>query len=196
MRWAPLQTNPERFGIDAAEHDSSYDMVFSKRYRDETGFDLDDFCYLFERSYENAPALRRTYDRIQEGVAYWRKARAGSWLFSEEDESGLTIRDKRTEEEKVYRLDPDAAKVLKSCWGVTSVAKLEQTYPHIGDLVGVLRRLEGLGLVFLDESRVVSLVVDRNGESTFKVAFKGLAVALPEPVPYRDAPSGAMLGAQ
>ena len=59
-------------------------------------------------SFENAPALQSTYDRIQEAVAYWRKTRAGSWLFSEEDENGLTIHDKRDAALRFYLMVGDA----------------------------------------------------------------------------------------
>jgi hypothetical protein len=184
MRWAPLQTNPEHFGIDAAEHDLSYDMIFSKSYCDKTGFDLDDLCYLFERNFENAPALQRTYDRIQEAVAYWREVCSSSWLFSEEDESGLIIHDKRIADEKVYRLEADAAKVLKGCEGVTSVGMLEAAHPYIDDLADILDRLQVLGLIFRDELRIVSLVVHGNGLSGVPshTPTRVSERAMPEPV--------------
>lgn len=159
LRWAPLQTNPEEFGIDAAEHEHSYDMIFSKEFLKRTGFELDDFCYLFDRPFENAPALCRIYERIQVDVERWRSVAKRTWLYATDDGEHLTIRDKRGEEEKRYRLDAEASRVLSSCTGIKSFAALERAHPHIPDLTRVLKELEDRGLIFVDESRIVSLLV-------------------------------------
>ena len=103
LRWAPLQTSPEQFGIEPAEHEYSYEMVFSKKFIDATGFELDDFCYLFERPFENAPALRKTYARIQMSVENWRSVSKKAWLYAVNDGDGLVIHDKRGENENKYR---------------------------------------------------------------------------------------------
>ncbi len=58
-RFAPLQTNPERFGISCASYEPSYDIIFSAAFLTKTNFDLNDYCYYFERTYENSPVRQR-----------------------------------------------------------------------------------------------------------------------------------------
>jgi hypothetical protein len=164
LRWAPLQANPEKFGIGSAAHEYSYEMVFSKQFLNETGFELDDFCYLFERPFENAPALDKVYHRIQALVERWRGVSNTSWLYAVNEGDNLVICDKRAEDEITYRLGSVASKILASCGRIKSYDLLAQACPDIHNLADILSELEERGLIFVDETRIVSLLVNQQNE--------------------------------
>ncbi|HEY0641530.1 MAG TPA: hypothetical protein VGD67_28200 [Pseudonocardiaceae bacterium] len=73
-RYAPLQLSPARFGIPSASYDPSYDLLFSERYLDRSGFDLGAYCYYFARPFENSVRLSSIYRRIDALVDHWRAA--------------------------------------------------------------------------------------------------------------------------
>lgn len=55
-RYAPMHTDPSRFGITPPlRADGRYHMIFSDDFRAETGFSLDQYCYVFERRYPIPP---------------------------------------------------------------------------------------------------------------------------------------------
>jgi ribosomal peptide maturation radical SAM protein 1 len=70
-RYAPLQVDPDRFGIARAPYEPSYDLIFSPEYLAETGFDLGEYCYYFARPFQNSVRLQRLYQRIDALVDRW-----------------------------------------------------------------------------------------------------------------------------
>jgi len=161
-RYAPLQTQPQDFGIERATAEPVYDLVFSREYLECTGFDIEDFCYFFERPFENAPRLQRIYDEIDELMRVWHaRVAKQAWLYREGPggDEGLTIRDGRLEPEKIYRLGPSQSKILAQCERPTSLQILQDANSLLLDVNGVVAELEDLGLLFRDGERLVSLVM-------------------------------------
>ena len=163
-RYAPLQTQPERWGLPPAEPEECYELLFSRSYLARTGFDLADFSYYFGRSFENAPGLQRQYARIGRTVAVWREPRnaQSAWLYQAPDADGLAVKDRRAGEEVTHRLDAAEAEVLLTCadptsWRALREAPLRQARPE--RVAAVLEALDERGLIFRDEERIVSLVV-------------------------------------
>jgi len=164
-RYAPLQSQPERWGLPPPEPEDCYELLFSRPYLASSGFDLTDFCYYFERSFENAPGLQRQYDRIGRAVAAWREQwnAQRAWLYHEApDVEGLAVKDQRVGEEACHRLDAAETEVLLTLAEPTSChalreAPLRQARPE--RLARILEALDERGLIFRDEERVVSLVV-------------------------------------
>jgi ribosomal peptide maturation radical SAM protein 1 len=163
-RFAPLHMQPARFGIDAADPEPCYDLIFSRQYLERTGFDMRDFCYYFERPFENAPRLQRIYEQLNATGAAWREvnSRGAAWLYAKDDGDGLVIHDRRLfEHEKVYRLAPSLSRVLLQCARPISLRALQETNPSLPEVDGLVTELDQRGLLFRDESRLVSLVLDR-----------------------------------
>ena len=164
-RYAPLQTQPERWGLPPPEPEDCYELLFSRSYLARSGFDLGDFCYYFARSFENAPGLQRQYDRIGRTVAMWREQwnAQRAWLYYEApDVEGLTVEDQRGGEEVCHRLGAAESEVLLACAEPTSIhalreAPLRQARPE--RVARILEALDERGLIFRDEERVVSVVV-------------------------------------
>lgn len=168
-RYAPLQRRPEAFGIARARADECYELVFSKTYVERCGFDFEDYCYNFERTFENSVQLQRTYDKIDDSVNIWRSLQASkqTWLYQDHatDAGCLTVRDKRGLDEMVHYLDEPIAEVLLACAQPVSLDSLRNGCLR---LVGpekiekAIDELDALGLVFREERRVVSLVLSKS----------------------------------
>jgi ribosomal peptide maturation radical SAM protein 1 len=164
-RYAPLHTQPGRFGLPPPEPEDCYDLLFSRSYLERTGFAIADFCYYFERSFENAPALHRLYDRIGRTVVAWREHwnAQDAWLYHEApDTDGLTVRDRRGADEALHRLGAAEAEVLLACADPVPLRALREAPMRTAAasrLPDLLDALDERGLIFRDEERIVSLVL-------------------------------------
>ena len=165
-RWAPLQARPEAFGIERAHAGQAYDVVFSQQYMERTGFDVDDYCYYYERTFENSGRLQKLYEQIDEIVAVWRAPGKPNqaWLYQDGpgDSDGITVRDRRGPEETVHRLDAPTAGVLHACTRPVSLRELcEAGLPGVtpDTVENVVGALDALGLIFREGPRLVSLVL-------------------------------------
>lgn len=164
-RYAPLQASPERFAVEPGRFEYSYELVFSREYLRRTGFDLDDYCYYFERTFVNSTHLQRLYARIEKTVDGWRALAAAkkAWLYEDSSlgDEGTWVRDRRGSEEVLHQLDEIQTRVLRACAAPTSYKRLEDEAR-----LGVDRRrislaieeLEAVGLLYREESRVLSLL--------------------------------------
>ena len=165
-RWAPLQTTPERFGIEAAPPEENYDLLFSRQYLEQTGFEIDKFCYYFEHTFENSPRLSRVYEQLFDYVTEWRTrfASRDAWLYHDGpgDARGIRIRDRRGSEEKVHTLDWGAAEILRAGRQPVSVGELcAAGVPGISSnaIEAIVGELDELGLIFMEGARFVSLAM-------------------------------------
>src|SRR5215831_3812213 len=102
-RYAPLQANPARFGIATPiVADDAYQMVFSRAFREVTGFHLDDYAYVFETPYEFKPDCAPLYDFLVYQIASWieTQAKREVRLSYEYTEAGVLYRDSRFDSEE------------------------------------------------------------------------------------------------
>lgn len=170
-RYAPLHTNPQRFDIAPAYHDPSYELIFSQEFLSAQGFDLDDFCYYFERSFENSPRLNHLYREIDRLVDEWKRVQTQRqvYLWYEAKAGGLEIFDSRFESPVVSQLDQMEAYVYQAASEPISVEKLWQRCTGLlerGALDEILQRLDRLGLLFRDNEQLVGLALPRKVYAT------------------------------
>ncbi|MEP6757373.1 MAG: RiPP maturation radical SAM C-methyltransferase [Chthonomonadales bacterium] len=160
-RFAPLEQSPERFGITRGGPAPSYALIFSRDFIRDTGFDMNDFCYYFERTFSNAPSLEKAYSRLNRVVERWRVAQQDktSWLYRETLDGETIVHDKRGETEQVYTLTSDQVKLLERCESPINMRDLSATCMDLNDLESRLAELKNLGLIFTDEARVLSLLL-------------------------------------
>lgn len=163
-RFAPLQTRPAVYGIERGGPEPCYDLIFSAEYLERTGFDLDHYCYYFERTFHSSVRLQRLYDQIDDIVLEWKlRLIHPSWLYVEStNASGTRIRDKRTEQEIIHEIDPLTARVLEACSTPVILAKLQETAGAdltVAQVETAIHSLDKLGLIFCEEGRAVSLVL-------------------------------------
>ena len=73
-RFAPLQTTPERFGLQPAGKHKIYDVLLSEDYMQETGLRLERMCYLFDSPWEIDSEIRALYSVVDGQVDHWKTA--------------------------------------------------------------------------------------------------------------------------
>ena len=93
-------------------YEPSYDLIFSENILEESDFDLKDFCYYFDRTFENSQHLNRLYREIDRLVDVWKSERVRREvnLWYEEEPDGLRI-DSRPEPSTVMHFNTIEAKV-------------------------------------------------------------------------------------
>ncbi|HWR40079.1 MAG TPA: RiPP maturation radical SAM C-methyltransferase [Patescibacteria group bacterium] len=161
-RFSPMQTKPERFGIGCASASESYDMIFSRTYLRNSNFQLSDYCYYYQRPFENSFQLERIYADIGKLVMAWQRnaEEKKNWLYYEEKGSaGMVIHDRRREEKELV-LDDLAAGLLKACAKPSLIPQLPangetEAGPEVRDCIA---RLDELGLIFREGDWILSLV--------------------------------------
>jgi len=163
-RYAPLQTDPQSFGIEIPHYEPSYELIFSEDYLRKTEFNLDDYCYYFDRTFENSRQLKWLYERIDELVDTWKAEQLQRDIYLKYTHmgNGVEIRDSRSLPEKRIYLDEPAAQILLACEEQTSLKALfSRTNMNFGaeKIQEILFYLEEEGLIFREEDGIVSLVL-------------------------------------
>jgi ribosomal peptide maturation radical SAM protein 1 len=171
-RWAPLAMEPNLFGIESGSPEAHYDMLFSQTYLETSGFDIEAFCYYYERSFDHSIRLHQLYDQIVDRVTDWRaqNTQQTAWLYQKGADSrdGAIIHDRRgPAEEIVHYLDAAQAAVLAAARQPTSLAKISSLEMEVqtSRLERAIDELDELGLLFREDTRLISLVLpDPEGE--------------------------------
>ncbi len=118
-RFAPLQTSPQRFGVTALpRHHDCYDVLLSERFRETHGFNLDNYCYYFQRNFEYPEDLAAVYGVLVDQINHWKtqhQKRAVCLQYVVDDDQLVSVLDSRFGFEKEYRLDAIASKVYLFC---------------------------------------------------------------------------------
>jgi len=151
-RFAPLQADPERFGIRIASHAILYDAIFSPDFLADTGFDLDAYAYYFERTYANSSALRQVYGLLTAQIDYWKTTQAKRTieLAWSTDGEGITFCDSRySEEPTVSTFGARHHAVFRACAGTA------RSIDAIAEMANLTTRDVALVLEELIAARVV-----------------------------------------
>jgi hypothetical protein len=163
-RYAPLQTDPKRFGLPPLHHERSYDLIFSNRFLDQSGFDLDRYCYIFEHPLEPSPRSMRTHREIDEVCDSWNMIytrREVDLLYDLLDDGSMRIHDSRSEPARTYTLNEVEARFLMEAESPQYLAHLRRTFAA-ERFDAILKRLDDLALVFQDDGMVLSLALPRD----------------------------------
>jgi hypothetical protein len=100
-RFAPMQADPERFGItEPIVNARAYDVILARDYRRRIGFDLNKYCYIFQRPYDFNPGCVELYDKLIYQVSHWIELHASREprLSYEFTEAGIGYSDSRYDE--------------------------------------------------------------------------------------------------
>jgi len=165
-RYSPLQATPERFSIPHATYEPSYDLIFSPGFLDEIGFDLNDFCYYFDRPFENSPRLSSLYAEIDDIVDTWKseQARRKVSLSYQECPEGIEIFDSRSDPPIQTRLTPAATSIYRLIGAPISIETLHRRCRELmedAEFDRSLEQLDQLGLIFQDRGKVIGLALPK-----------------------------------
>lgn len=172
-RFAPLQADPERFGILVAPHAILYDAIFSPGFLADTGFDLDAYAYYFERTYSSSPALGRVYGLLSAQIEHWKstQARRTVELTWSADDEGITFYDSRySEESAVSTFGARHHAVYHACAGtarsIEAIAELASLRTQ--DMIPVLEELVAARFVLLEGRMCLGLAISPTNVSDEK----------------------------
>jgi ribosomal peptide maturation radical SAM protein 1 len=72
-RFAPLYEDPSAFGIDGKSRYIEYnELLFSGEFMQRKQFNLDKYCYYFERNYQHSPEMIEIHNQICLQVDHWK----------------------------------------------------------------------------------------------------------------------------
>jgi ribosomal peptide maturation radical SAM protein 1 len=186
-RYAPLQATPERFGIPPAAHGPTYELIFSRAHAERIGFRYEDFCYYFERTWENSLHLQQVYGRIHDTVKAWGIPRgdvfANLHVLQARSDGGVVVLDSRDGTRREHALNPLAQAVLEATDRPVTESALHEALgrAHPAEAIAAaLAELEALDLVIREDDKLLSLVLPRAPatEGSYRTG-----VTLPEAAP-------------
>ncbi len=167
-RYAPLQVDPDRFGIAPAAHGPTYELIFSREHVERTGFRYEDFCYYFERTWDNPLRLQQAYERIYAIVKLWGIPRnglhAGLHRLGDLAGGGTLVQDSRGGETREHRLDALGCALLEQTDRPVGEQTLREALAgrHSDAAIGeALTMLERTGLVLREDDKLLSLVLPK-----------------------------------
>lgn len=173
-RYAPLHMAPEMFNIPEAYYHKDYDIIFSKKFMSQSGFEMNDFCYFFERPFENTPRLEKLYAEMEGVITNWRIAyynQTAKLQWVEDDREGVIV-DSRLIEQTHITLSPLECAILKAMEEPISLTQLiTQFLSDHGESnwQEALARLDDMGLFFVDEDKAVALPLKKDAKVTDSV---------------------------
>jgi ribosomal peptide maturation radical SAM protein 1 len=174
---APLQADPESFGIKKATYHEAYDLIFSDSFRKSIAFNLNDFAYYFERNFSSEPELEKLYRKIDKHVANWHiryvKNKPSLSVYRKGDI--FVVEDNRCSPKtyELTKLQSLALSWMSEPQRLTTIRrKLEANHSSI-DIDEALQKLNDLGLLFEDEEIGVAL-------PTNIVSFSSVAIPVVE----------------
>lgn len=169
-RFAPLQVSPGRFPMPPADRPHPYyDVVFSRQFLESHSFNLSNYCYYFEHSYENSPDLQHLYKILEFQVAHWKKVHSNheARLSYEVTEQGIAFTDSRYgNPPRVLRFGLSHARLyLILGEGIQGIPSLERE--HRDDACGqslhaILRDFDRYRLIFREGQQVIGLALPEN----------------------------------
>ncbi len=170
-RFAPLQTDPQRFGFSGDYvHDSIYDILFSTGFLTSSGFDLSGYCYYFDRPYQVAADLQELHEFVCLQVDHWKSRQRdhdNPVLLSQElrDDGSSLVRDTRFRVEAEVVLDPIETRVLAAFDAKpTRITHARATLAGGGVTPAVFdasfQRLDDLRLLWVEDGYALTLPVE------------------------------------
>lgn len=117
-RFAPLYETPERFGLPGkATSHAYYRVLFSRSFLERTGFQLDNYCYYFDRNFDFTPQMAELYTRLVIQVAHWKQRQAADGVMLAYKKGGgrYAFIDTRFARRETFELHGAAAALYEVC---------------------------------------------------------------------------------
>jgi hypothetical protein len=177
-RFAPLQSDPERFGIGKPNvHDSCYNMLFSSDFLARTGFSYDSYAYYFERSFEYSEDLEILYRQLRQQVDYWKALHLERFVELSFDvvDDQVSILDSRYPEECRYCLSREGSKVYLECdTRPTKLHRIKSKLESVGcglsepAFADAIDELVARRLIWFEDDSILGLAVPRSVSAKYR----------------------------
>lgn len=166
-RYAPLHLDPAAFGITGPiQAAPRYEMILSRKYRDDAGFDVNNYCYVFETPYKASEELQKLYDILLYQLAHWlqlfnsRRVELSYQVTAD----GIEFKDSRFHAEGiVFRLSSDHAAAHEA------IAEKALTRAQLA--AELSNRLTAAGVDRVLEDLAEARLIYQEGEKVLALAF-------------------------
>jgi ribosomal peptide maturation radical SAM protein 1 len=165
-RFAPLQADPARFGIQQRPvHHECYDVLFSTEFLQSTGFDLDNYCYYFKRHFQYGPGLYELYGQLVLQVNHWKEQHKvrDVYLSYRRDNGTYHFEDTRFGEPEERRLSGLLSAVYNECDSAAVpepalAQRLGLTTPdQRAELSNAVQELDSMRLIWREDDTIFGL---------------------------------------
>jgi len=166
-RFAPLQADPARFGLPKPRHHKCYDVMFSAQFLEDSGFDLDEYAYYFDRNFEYSHELQTLYSQMVLQVEHWKGMHRDRFvrLSYHEADGHLMFTDSRFQAEgTTFSLSIAASKVYSALdWVPVPAEKVAGGLSDCGEdgFESALAELERRRLIWREGHLLFGLGVER-----------------------------------
>jgi ribosomal peptide maturation radical SAM protein 1 len=169
-RFAPLQSDPVRFGIrQAPTHHACYDVIFSKEYLEQSGFCLDSYAYYFERPFPYPPLLELRYLQLCQQVDHWKTLHRQGFVELSFEAMGdlVSVTDTRYSAEAIYCLSRAASAIYLECTDrPTNIARIQSALKMDDESVATefsvaLQELNERRLVWTEQRLILGLAAPK-----------------------------------
>jgi ribosomal peptide maturation radical SAM protein 1 len=118
-RDSPLYKSGLKSGLEKPySYHHSYDVLFSNAFKHQYHFDLNKYCYYFEKPFTASKELQMLYVLLSKQIQYWqesKKTRKVQLFYQEMDDTIVFTDSRYNEVGKVIKLDKIVADVYKAC---------------------------------------------------------------------------------
>jgi hypothetical protein len=166
-RFAPLQAAPDRFGLTMrAVHNECYDVLLSRQYLQDSGFDLDDYAYYFQRNFEYSEDLVEVYKQLRHQIDHWKCQHRERFVeLSYTDVDGrLMFTDSRFETVRKFSVSSLASCIYRAC--DLKPTNVKRGLPGIArtasedELAGAMKELTSRRLLWTEGDLALGLAVE------------------------------------
>lgn len=166
-RYSPMQSNPRRFGItEPIVSEPVYNLIFSKRFREEAGFNTDNYCYIFRTPYSLNPKCIDLYGILVYQIHHWIAVQASRIVQLSYELLGDAIEfvDSRFRAEpKVTRFGAEHAQIYQAIASqVLSTQQLIEDFRETGHhqrVNEIISELARERLIFQEGARITGLAL-------------------------------------
>jgi len=117
-RFAPLQTDPNRFGTTEAQHHRCYDCLFSQEFLSRTQFELDNYAYYFRRNFKYGADVVPHHWTVATLIDLWKRQhtqRAVELTWADDSERVTIVDSRRRADPVVREISGFARKIFLGC---------------------------------------------------------------------------------
>ena len=164
-RFAPLHTQPERFYPGKKlVHDRKYNLLFSSAFRRKHSFNLNDYCYYFQRPYRINARLQHLYNMLHVQISHWKKIHQEYQVlltYHLNVDGTIEFKDSRYSEIPViHTFDSKIAQIYSQCAkGIITFQQLKEDFSTIDsdELTNILAILNQHRLLFYESNKYIGL---------------------------------------
>jgi ribosomal peptide maturation radical SAM protein 1 len=153
-----------------------YNIIFSRNFLQENSFNLDNYCYQFNKPYANSPKLDEYYSLLSYQVAHWKEnfRKREVVLIYEDHEQFIQFTDTRYNAKgTMFTLNKICRDIFMKCeMKIASIKTMQEELSGIytGDEVSnALLELDNYRVVFIEDDKILGLALLLEDYKNFKI---------------------------